>query len=162
MQEIPNEMGQTESDPMPHQIAETVNHLIEVCRDGQNGFEAAAKATKDTSLQAELMQYSLQRQRFAADLEAAMYSLGEPFRDSGTVGAALHRGWMNIKAMISDDRLAVLEECERGEDSAVTAYRDAMSSTIGSTMGTLIESQYEQIQRVHDRVKELRDAAHAK
>jgi uncharacterized protein (TIGR02284 family) len=143
-----------------HGVESTLQHLIETCRDGQNGFETAAKAIKDTSLQAELTQYSLQRQRFAADLELALDTLGEAKHEGGSVAGALHRGWMNLKSAIaSNDRYAVLAECERGEDSAVKAYREAAAATLAAGLETLIESQYEQVQRVHDRVKELRDAA---
>jgi uncharacterized protein (TIGR02284 family) len=145
------------------EVGPTVNHLIEICRDGQTGFETAADAIKDTSLQAELAQYSMQREVFAADLEVALDNLGELFRDAGSIAGALHRGWMNLKAAIaSNDRYAVLAECERGEDSAVKAYREAIAGNLSPSLQTLVESQYEQIQRVHDRVKDLRDAARTK
>jgi uncharacterized protein (TIGR02284 family) len=142
-----------------HEVESTLNHLIETCRDGQNGFEAAAKAIKDKSLEAELTQYSLQRQRFAADLQSVLSSMSDSSsEESGSISAAMHRGWMNLKAAIaSDNRHAVLAECERGEDSAVQAYRDAITGNLATSLETLIESQYEQVQRVHDRVKELRD-----
>jgi uncharacterized protein (TIGR02284 family) len=145
------------------EVESTLNHLIEICRDGQKGFEAAAKAMTDSSLQAELTQYSLQRQRFAADLKLILDSMGESPHEDGSVAGALHRGWINLKAAIAgNNRYAVLAECERGEDSAIKAYREAISSTLSTGLETLVESQYEQVQRVHDRVKELRDAARAK
>jgi uncharacterized protein (TIGR02284 family) len=146
-----------------HEIESTLIHLIQICRDGQNGFDTAAKATKDTALRAELTQYSMQRQGFAADLEAALESLGESSDEDGSAAGALHRGWMNLKAaVVSNDRYAILAECERGEDSAVKTYRQAMSTDLLPTVETLVESQYDQVRRVHDRVKELRDAARAK
>jgi uncharacterized protein (TIGR02284 family) len=145
------------------EVGSTVNHLIEICRDGQTGFESAAGAIKDTSLQAELTQYSMQRQVFAADLEVALDTMSESFREAGSIAGALHRGWMNLKAAVaSNDRYAVLSECERGEGSAVKAYREAIAGNLSPNLQTLVESQYEQIQRVHDRVKELRDAAKTK
>jgi uncharacterized protein (TIGR02284 family) len=146
---------------MAHEVETTLHHLIETCRDGQNGFETAARAIKDTSLQAELTQYSIQRRRFASDLELALDSIGDSdsSHEGGSMSGALHRGWINLKAAIaSDDRHAVLAECERGEDSAVKAYREAISAHLSPGLETLVESQYEQVQRVHDRVKELRDA----
>ena len=144
------------------EIGTIVNHLSEVCRDAQNGFDAAAKATKDTSLRAEFVQYSLQRRTFADDLDEILGSMGETPRSGGSVAGALHRCWINMKvALANNDRYAVLAECERGEDSAVNAYREALASQLPPGVETLVESQYEQVQRVHDRVKELRDAAHA-
>lgn len=139
-----------------------LNHLVEICRDGASGFETAARAVKDSALQAELIQYSLQRQRFAADLQVALNSLGES-PDGGSVAGELRRGWMNLKtAVAGNDRYAVLAECERGEDSAIRAYREAIGSGLPPSLETLVESQCEQLQRVHERVKELRDAARGK
>jgi uncharacterized protein (TIGR02284 family) len=137
-----------------------LNHLIDVCRDGQEGFAAAAKVMQETPLHAELIQYSLQRRGFASDLEAALNAMGETSQASGSVAGAVHRGWMNLKAAISrNDRYAVLAECERGEDSAVSAYREAIRADLGPSIGSLVRSQLEQVQRVHDRIKALRDAA---
>jgi uncharacterized protein (TIGR02284 family) len=147
-----------------HEIESTVHHLIEICRDGQKGFEAAAKAIDDSVLRAELMQYSVQRQEFAGELDSALDERGDvsSTNENGTVSGALHRGWMNIKAAVaSNDVHVILAECERGEDSAVEAYRDAVYGILSPKLESIVESQYEQVERVHDRIKTLRDAARA-
>jgi uncharacterized protein (TIGR02284 family) len=141
-----------------HDATSELNHMLEICRDGQNGFKAAAEAVDDPSLKAELMQYSMQRQDFAGDLKSAIESLGEAPHDGGSVSAALHRGWINLKAAVAkQDNHAVLAECERGEDAAVKAYREAVLRGLPVVLLPLAESHLEQIQRVHDRVKMLRD-----
>jgi uncharacterized protein (TIGR02284 family) len=146
-----------------HDIAVTVNHLINICRDGQTGFEAAAKSIKDSALRAEFIQYSQQRRDFAEELQAMVDDLGEAPSDGGTVSGAMHRGWMKLKeAVSSNDRYAVLAECESGEDSALEAYREAVSTDLTPDAATLIETQYEQIQRVHDRIKMLRAMSRVK
>lgn len=137
-----------------------LDHLLETCIDGQNGFETAANAIEDGSLKSELMQYSLQRQDFAAELRAAIAAMGDRPSESGSVSAALHRGWINLKsAVASNDKYAVLAECERGEDSALDEYREASHSGLPPVIAPIVQTQYEQVQRVHDRVKALRDAA---
>lgn len=138
----------------------SLNELLETCRDGQNGFDAGAKAVNDPALQAELMQYSMQRQDFAAELRAAIAALGDRPKDGGSTVAAVHRGWMNLKSMVGmNDRHSILAECERGEDSALKAYRDAIHQGLPPVIMPIVQTQYEQIQRVHDRVRALRDAA---
>jgi uncharacterized protein (TIGR02284 family) len=70
---------------------------------------------------------------------------------------------MDLKATLSsNDRYAILAECERGEDAAIESYRDAMASNLPGSVGVLVDTQYYEIQRVHIRVKELRDAAKTK
>ena len=137
-----------------------VNNLIETCHDGQNGFESAAKGIEDPTLKAELLQYSGQRAEFAGELAAAMSQLGEDPAEGGSVSAALHRGWINIKDVVTgSDKHAILAECERGEDSAVAAYRKAAAATLPTSLANLVSTQHQAVQRVHDRVKALRDAS---
>lgn len=140
--------------------AGTINDLIATCRDGQTGFEAAAKAVEDPVLKAELLQYSGQRAEFATELVEALKQTGEQADDSGSTTAALHRGWLKIKELVTGaDRYAILAECERGEDVAVAAYRKAAAAQLPQSLSNLVSTQHQAIQRVHDRVKALRDAA---
>lgn len=144
---------------------DTINELIKTCHDGENGFETAANGVEDSALKAEFLEYSRQRRQFAADLrmllsDAGIGDSGDEPATGGSVAAALHRGWINLKqAVTTNDRHAVLAECERGEDSAVETYREALNAGLPNPFADIVSAQYEQIQRAHDRVKALRDSA---
>jgi uncharacterized protein (TIGR02284 family) len=141
-------------------IRSTLETLLDVCRDGSKGYETAASAVKDPVLKAELMQYSMQRDEFALQLEDAIGELGDPISEHGSMTGSLHRAWIGVKsALTSHDSHAVLAECERGEDSAVDAYAHAMSHEMPPLIHDIVEAQYDAIRRVHDRIKNLRDAA---
>ncbi len=143
-------------------IASTLNGLVQACLDGQNGFETAAGAIDDASLKSELMGFSAQRRDFASDLQNLVSALGETPKESGSVAAAVHRGWINIKtAVVTKDRHAVLVECERGEDSAVASYRKAIEAGLPGDYAQTIRSQHDAVKRTHDRVKALRDSSKA-
>jgi uncharacterized protein (TIGR02284 family) len=139
----------------------TLNKLIEILKDGQKGFQAAAADVDNSELKTLFSQYSLQRSTFAGELQALAQSLGESDPpDSGSVAAALHRGWMDIKAAIaSKDEHAILAECERGEDFAVAAYKEALEQP-GLPMNVVdtLRTQAAQVKSVHDHVKKMRDA----
>jgi len=138
----------------------TLNDLVQICLDGEKGFAEAAEHVVDSSLKLELMDYSMQRKDFASDLKALVSSTGEEPSHSGDLSAGLHRAWIDVKALFtSNDRHAVLAECERGEDAAVEAYRNAMASGLPSDYSQLIQSQFAAVKRTHDRIKALRDAA---
>ena len=138
----------------------TIDDLITTCRDGENGFDSAAKAIEDPVLKAELMQYSGQRSEFAAELVEALGQQGETADDGGSISATLHRGWINIKeAITGKDKHAILAECERGEDSAVSAYRKASSASLPTAVANIVSTQHQAVQRVHDRIKALRDSS---
>ena len=73
-------------------------------------------------------EFSLQRSKFAGELQNEAISLGEHDpEDSSSTAGAMHRAWINLKSAItSGDDHAILAECERGEDSAVAEYKKAM------------------------------------
>ena len=137
-----------------------LNDLIHICLDGEKGFAAAAEKVSDSSLKLELMDYSMQRRDFAADLQSMVASAGEDPTNSGDVAGGLHRAWINVKSLFtSDDRYSILAECERGEDSAVAEYRKAVESDLPTDYAQLVQSQASAVKRTHDRIKALRDAA---
>lgn len=139
----------------------TLNGLIETLKDGQEGFRQAADAIKDAQTKSTLNGFSLQRSKFAGELQNQVIQLGEsdPETSSSTAGA-MHRAWINIKSAISSqDDHAILAECERGEDSAVAEYKKAMAKDLSSAVRDVISRQYTDIKAAHDKVKAMRDAA---
>ena len=137
-----------------------LNHLIETLKDGQEGFRASSEDSGSPELKTILSKYSLQRSGFAGELQALAHSLGakEP-ATSGSVAGALHRGWIGLKsALASRDAHAILAECERGEDSAVAEYRDALEhDELPANIRHVIQQQSMGVQASHDRVRDLRD-----
>jgi uncharacterized protein (TIGR02284 family) len=144
------------------EIISTINGLIETLKDGQQGFREASEAVKDSQLKMLFSEFSLQRSKFAGELQNEAISLGEhnPENTSSTAGA-MHRAWINLKSAItSADDHAILAECERGEDSAVAEYKKAMEEEeLSSPIRETISRQYADVKRAHDRIRELRDAA---
>ena len=108
------------------EIISTINGLIETLKDGQEGFRQASEAVKDSQLKMLFSEFSLQRAKFAGELQNEAITLGEhnPENTSSTAGA-MHRAWINLKSAItSGDDHAILAECERGEDSAVSGIQE--------------------------------------
>ena len=148
---------------MSNSLSETIstlNKLIEACKDGQEGFRMAAEAvTDDEDLKSFLFSCSLQRSKFAGELQNELIGLGESDPvETSSVSSALHRGWINLKTAISgNDNHAILAECERGEDSAVSAYRSAIDSGLSDPLLEIVERQLQEVIATHNSVKGLRD-----
>ena len=139
----------------------TINNLIETLKDGEKGFKEASDAVKDPQLKSLFREYSQQRHRFASELQIQAQTLGEakPEKSSSTAGA-MHRAWINLKsAVTSGDDKAILSECERGEDSAINEYEEAMQDGLTGTAREVVARQFTEIKSAHDRVKHLRDLA---
>jgi uncharacterized protein (TIGR02284 family) len=145
------------------EVISTLNSLIETLKDGQEGFRQASEAVKDSQLKSFFNEISLQRSKFAGELQNQVIQLGEPEpEETSSTAGALHRAWINMKSAItSSDDHAILSECERGEDSAVAEYKKAMEadSRLSAPVREIVSRQYTEVKGAHDRVKALRDAA---
>ena len=140
---------------------ETLNSLVQYCKDGSAGFQNAAENVKDADLKPLFEKLAAQRGDFAVKLQAMVAQLGGEAETSGHVSAALHRSLMDLKAVWTDsDRKATLNECERGEDYAVAAFKKAMEDeNIHADARALISSMYADVKKSHDNVKAMRDSA---
>jgi uncharacterized protein (TIGR02284 family) len=142
------------------EIIATVNNLIETLKDGQEGFKQAAEAVTSTDLKSLLYEFSQQRARFATELQNQAKSLGvgEAEESSSTAGT-MHRAWINLKsAVTSGDDHTILAECERGEDSAVEEYEQALKMDLPAPLDDIVSREYAEVKSAHDRIKTLRDA----
>jgi uncharacterized protein (TIGR02284 family) len=141
-------------------VISTLNNLIETCKDGQNGFQTAADGVKNSELKTLFNTYAKQRAQFAGDLQSEVRRLGGDPEKSGSVAATLHRGWINIKSTVTgEDESAVLAECERGEDSAVSNYQDALAANLPANVRDVVQRQFTQIKEAHDRIRSLEQAS---
>jgi len=137
----------------------TLNDLIETCRDGQNGFKEAAENVKSPDLKTFLNQIATERAQFVNQLQLEVRTLGGDPQKSGSATAAMHRAWIDIKGTLTGkDDHSILSECERGEDSAVEVYKDALKLDLPPNIRSTVERQFQGIKLVHDRVKQMRDS----
>ncbi|MGH9631780.1 MAG: ferritin-like domain-containing protein [Bryobacteraceae bacterium] len=132
-------------------VISVLNDLIEIGRDAEEGFKKAADAVKDNHLRSTFLDLSQQRAQFVTQLQAQVESAG------GAPGAPLaHRGWIGLKAAVTGgDESAIVSECERGEDQAVSSYRKALNEDLPPEIRTLVEAQATQVQHAHDRIRAL-------
>jgi uncharacterized protein (TIGR02284 family) len=149
----------TEKTSMDNQnVISTLNDLIETCKDGQEGFRTCAENVQNSELKTLFMEASQRCAEGAKELQGEVLRLGGDPDTGGSISGAVHRGWLNIKSAITGkDEVAVLNECERGEDVAVKSYRDALDQDLPAEVRNLVERQYQGVLANHDRVRNLRD-----
>jgi uncharacterized protein (TIGR02284 family) len=135
-----------------------VERLIETCRDGQEGYRDAAEHTHTAELKEVFNRQSLERAKFAGELESVAQRLGESDPDrSPSIASKLHRAWFDLKQKFGGGDACVLESVEAGEDNAKKHYQEALQAKLPLDVHTIVERQSQSVFAAHDLVRNLRD-----
>ena len=145
---------------LPEKSIKWLQDLIQVNIDSRDGFEEAADNLKgnDGSLVSFFHELSSQRALQASELQALVASNAERPTKSGSVAAAAHRNWMDIRTALGGGAQAVLNEAERGEDHLKEKYEEALKELGSSFCTATLRKHYSAIKASHDQIRGLRDS----
>lgn len=142
------------------EVIDTLNDLIETCKDGEYGFRTSAEHLRNSQTRTRFTQAADQCKLAANRLAAEVVRLGGEAEDGGSLSGAVHRGWVAVRSTLSQQSdLAILEEAERGEDHALASYRNALKKPLPEAVRSIVQTQYDDAKRNHDEVRRLRDDA---
>jgi uncharacterized protein (TIGR02284 family) len=132
--------------------------LIRANIDAVNGFKTSAEEVDEPAIAKLFRDLAEERASLATELQNHVTFNGEEAADDGSVAAAIHRTWIQVRSKLSSgDPAGVLAEAERGEDHIKAAYEDVIKETAGSALNTVLLEQYRIVKEGHDRVRNLRD-----
>ena len=139
-------------------VVSVLNDLIETCKDGANGFRTAAAAVQHADAKALFTSRVPTIEGAAGELQAQVRRLGGDAETTGSVAAAVHRGWIGLKSAVTGkDDAAIVTECERGEQLAVKNYEDALKKDLPAEVRAIVERQYRGAVQNLERVRALGD-----
>lgn len=137
---------------------DTLNNLLEICRDGEYGFTESAEHTKTQEVKSVFLQRAGDCRSAATELQQLILEMGGEPEEGGTVSGAMHRGWVAVKGSLSGySDIDMLEECERGEDVALAQYRKALKQDLPMQAKAVVERQAQGTQRNHDQIRDMRN-----
>lgn len=140
----------------PNETLKALNYLIGTCIDGENGYREAADEATGSDLKTRLTRLGQQRASFRGELEQEVLRLGGDPKESGSVGAALHRAWLNVRdAVTGKGDAAILKESERGERAALDNYEDVLSRDLPANLKEIVARQHGEIQRAYSELESL-------
>ena len=144
-------------------IVTSLNNLIETCKDGEYGFRSSAEYAQSSPIKQLFTTRAAGCAQAAAELQTLVQRHGGEAETDGTTSGTLHRGWVAVKGTLAGSSdLSMLEEAERGEDTALERYRDALREDhLPSEARDIVERQYEGVKRNHDQIRNLRNQARA-
>lgn len=139
-----------------------LNNLIEINNDRVEGYETASTETKEADLLGLFATLKATSLTNLAELRSEVQRLGGEPEEGTRITGKFFRVWMDVRAALAgNDRAAILDSCEFGEDKALEAYEDAMGQdpNLPLECTELMQKQQAALRADHDRVRELRDRA---
>lgn len=138
----------------------TLNDLIAATLDSADGY---AEAAKDSSRYAETFAArGFERRSAATVLQEQVATLGGTSPDEGTMLAAAHRLFVNLRHALGGGEVAVVDEVERGEDHIKAKFDDAMQdSDISSATRAVICQVAGSISAGHEAMRTLKHQLHS-
>ncbi|HSE43075.1 MAG TPA: PA2169 family four-helix-bundle protein [Acidobacteriota bacterium] len=139
------------NNDIQRQKVHVLDHLIQICRAGEYGFRLAAREVESKEHRELAVSTANKRHEFASALETQVVKLGGKPPDHATLQAGIHRFWMNLRHVINQRNDAVvLDECRRGEESALKAYQDVFEEKSLTELETMLRAQFMNIIETRD------------
>jgi uncharacterized protein (TIGR02284 family) len=143
---------------------DVINELIKLNNDRVAGFEQAGTDLDgdDNGLITVFQKLAGESRQYATELTGAAQQYGGETAEGTSTSGDLHRAWIDIKTTFTGSgQLAILSECERGEDAIKSAYQNALDpeNELSPELAQLLQRQQQSIIEGHDLIKSLRNQA---
>ncbi|MDQ3079816.1 MAG: PA2169 family four-helix-bundle protein [Pseudomonadota bacterium] len=140
-----------------HDIS-TLNGLIATTIDSVDGYRTSAQDVENPRFAELFTARASERSSVAEQLRAEVKKLGGNPEDDGTILAAAHRGFVNLKAAVTNrDDQAIVNEVERGEDHIKAKYEAALKDdNLSPQSRSLVETAYSSVKSGHDQMRDLK------
>jgi uncharacterized protein (TIGR02284 family) len=130
------------------EAAEAFQRLIQTCYAGEQDFRTAASVVEDDVLRRLFNSYSLQRARFAAELQSELARWkGVDYGRSQPLGANRNRAYARAED--------ALEACCSRDEILLERYEEALSVTLPRSARFLVSAQFALARQAHDRIKNI-------
>ena len=136
----------------------TLNDLIATVIDSVDGYTESAKDVGSPRFKDLFLARAGERREVADRLRTQVSALGGDPEDDGTILAAGHRAFVNLKSAVTgkDDK-AIVAEVERGEDHLKAKFEDALKDdNLSASVRESIQSAWSSVKQGHDEMSALK------
>ena len=132
-----------------------VEMLARMNDDASAGYAAAADLARDVPLSKRLLKWSDERKEFSATFRREAERAGVEAVMRGTLAAGVHRAWMGLRHFAHGSDDALLEECLRGETTAIASYEHVLARSDWSSRTTFRTRVASHLARIRSHAHEL-------
>ena len=142
---------------MSNHDTKVLNTLIVTTIDSAKGYEDAAERASDDRLKPIFDHFARERRQTADRLKDQVRQIGGTPEDSGTLKAAAHRRWLDLKDALGRGDGAVLDSVEAGEAYIREKYEAALNDdTLSPVARDTAAEAYRSVASGKAQVSELR------
>jgi len=136
----------------------TLNGLIATTIDSVDGYRTSAQDVQNPRFAELFTARASERSSVAEQLRAEVKRLGGDPEDDGTILAAGHRAFVNLKSAVTGrDDHAIVNEVERGEDHIKAKFEEALKDdNLSPQCRTLVETAFGSVKAGHDEMRNLK------
>lgn len=129
------------------EVAKKLNNLLEKNYDAEKGYQDAAERIENPTMKDFLQKQAQKRYDFGHEIKTEIKNYGEEPDKGGSAKGTVHRAWMDLKAAVaSSSEEQVMEEVQRGEQSAINEYNEVISETsLPTSVQQILTKQRDQI-----------------
>lgn len=144
-------------------VWENLNDLIQINRDRIKGYEQAINELEPNNYLTSIFRAKAKESRtYVDELNNAVTRIGHHPETKGTVLGTIHRTWMDVKnSFTSNQKEAVLENCEFGDKAALAAYDEVLKDenvSIPVWVRSIVLKQRQGLQLAYDQISTLESA----
>lgn len=136
-----------------------LNNLIQINNDRIEGYKTASEETEEGDLRNLFSQFQATSLNINSELRHEVKRLGGDPTEETRITGKFFRVWMDVKAALTgNDRKAILESCEYGEDVAKKTYEDTLENEIENLsyeQQTMLKEQHSILVIDHDLVRAM-------
>lgn len=138
---------------------DALNTLVKINNDRIEGYKTASENTEERELQNIFSEFQQTSQRCRHQLISEISSLaGEAVEGTKTSGK-FFRAWMDVKTALTDeDRKAILNSCEYGEEQADETYQSVLedeSEYLSPQQQSMINEQHNLLKADQSTIKTM-------
>lgn len=137
------------------EIANNLNQLLEKNYDAEKGYKDAADKVQNTRMKQFLEEQAQLRYDFGHQIKSEIKAFDGEVDKGGSVKGSMHRAWMDLKSAVTSDKEEnVMEEVQRGEQSAIEEYNEVINkSNLPATTKGILTQQRDKIQQAQQSAK---------
>jgi uncharacterized protein (TIGR02284 family) len=134
----------------------TINHLIAVCRDGEEFYSSAAEKVADEGLRRQFQEMAALHREIGDELRPHVAKAGGSPAEGGTLAGRTRQIFASLKAMLaSDTKATLIAELKVAEDAVVEAFQGALDEPVSEAARERVAARLRDVQQARERMQAL-------